>query len=48
MKREPLLKLYDDGLAREDGRFVPGVSYSPATQFKPGERTSIETEIKAA
>lgn len=30
---------------REQGRFVPGVSYSPDTQFKAGERRSPRTEF---
>ena len=30
-----------------DGRFQPGASYSPATQFKLGEHAAPATEIKA-
>jgi hypothetical protein len=48
--REPELRLYEDELIvapRDNGRFVPGVHYSPETQIKPGERISIATEFKA-
>jgi len=31
---------------REQGRFLPGCSYSPQTQFKPGCRASPATEIR--
>lgn len=34
------------GLRGIDGRFVPGVSASPWTQFRPGERSSPSTEIQ--
>jgi hypothetical protein len=46
MNRPPLIRLYDGGRDRESGRFVPGASYSPATQYKPGEHPSKATEIK--
>jgi hypothetical protein len=32
--------------SRDVGRFIPGVSYSPATQFRKGERRSRVTEFK--
>jgi len=32
---------------RKEGRFVPGYSYSPRTQFKKGMRTAPATEFKA-
>lgn len=47
--RPPVLRLHTDELIaapRECGRFLPGVSYSPATQFRPGERVAPDTEFK--
>ncbi len=31
---------------RDNGRFVPGHSYSPATQIRPGQRISEATEFQ--
>ena len=44
--RPPELRLFDDELIRDSGRFVPGRSYSPETQIRPGQRISPQTEIK--
>lgn len=33
-------------IERDSGRFVPGRSYSPETQFRKGERVSQRTEFK--
>lgn len=32
---------------KDDGRFVPGYSYSLGTQFKPGQRVAPATEFKS-
>lgn len=42
--RVPELRLGFD--ERDQGRFLPGRSYSPTTQFKPGEHAAPATEIK--
>lgn len=33
--------------SRQEGRFLPGHSYSPQTQFKKGQRAALATEFKA-
>ena len=45
--RPPLLRISHDEPPRAAGRFVPGHSYSGATQIKPGERLSPATQFKA-
>jgi len=45
-KRRVVVGLRAPTAEREQGRFLPGRSYSPQTQFKPGCRPSPATEIK--
>ena len=44
--RIPQIRIQLEADEREQGRFLPGRSYSPRTQYRPGERRSIPTEFQ--